>query len=290
MSANTQSTKTALALSGGFIRVAASIGVLHEFNLHKINLAALSGSSSGALVAAAYGAGKLKELTEIILALKNFKDIFIIHPDKEAIFSNDKLKSLLLELFADLTFADLEHKIFIQASDLSAKKEIYLHSGLIREAVEAALVIPGVFMPLKQNNMVLIDGAAYELLPVSILRQNGYQPIFGVFTNLKPSLATRLLAGLRKRSSNFDKLIKQNVKLSGNMFSYIINALDQSTWQLTQRLAISHQVADLVIRPDLYKIGRFDFDKIPSMIAAGRRAARAALPFIQKKIKASDPS
>ncbi|GEM_PF-4962626 len=177
MEKNISVSKIALALSGGFLRAIASIGVLQEFNQHNIKLAALSGSSSGALVAAAYATGKLGKLTEIILALKNPSDIFVIRPDREAIFSNDKIISLLYDLFADFDFADLDLKLFIQTCDLTEKKEIYIQSGLIREAVQAAMVIPGVFVPLKKNNKILIDGALYELLPVSILRQQGYKLI-----------------------------------------------------------------------------------------------------------------
>lgn len=60
--------KVGIALSGGFVRAVASIGVLEVLLESGIEVEAVSGSSSGSLIAAAYTSGKLNKLKNFLIS------------------------------------------------------------------------------------------------------------------------------------------------------------------------------------------------------------------------------
>lgn len=281
----TEYKKSGIALSGGFLRAAASIGVLEEFSAHKIEFDAVSGSSSGALVAAAYAAGKLEFLKNELLKIKNARKFFVMNLEKEAVLSNKRFIDFLYSIFGDTTIESLPKKLFIQTSDLKEKKEVYLHTGLVVEAVQASMTLPGMFAPVKKGNMILFDGGCYELVPVSILKKQGYEFIVGVFNNLPPSILTRFTARLRGYSGQVDHVLREYTKLSANMVSYALCALDQSTNQLQHRVSDDLNTADILLRPAMGKIGRYDMSKLEKIIAAGKESAQNAISFVQTNLQ-----
>ena len=277
--------KSGIALSGGFLRAAASIGVLEEFSAHKIEFDAVSGSSSGALIAAAYAAGKLEFLKNELLKIKNTRKFFVMNLEKEAVLSNKRFIDFLYSIFEDITIESLPKKLFIQASDLKEKKEVYLHTGSVVEAVQASMTLPGMFAPVKKGNMILFDGGCYELVPVSILKKQGYEFIVGVFNNLPPSILTRMTARLRGYSGQVDHVLREYTKLSANMVSYALCALDQSTNQLQHRVNDDLNSADILLRPAMGKIGRYDMSKLEKIILAGKESAQSAISFVQTNLQ-----
>jgi NTE family protein len=276
---------TGIALSGGFLRAVASIGVLEELAKNNIEFDCVSGSSSGSLVAAAYATGKLELLKSELYKIKNTRKFFVMKLEKEAVLSNKIFKDFLYKIFGEATIESLPKKLFIQASDLKEKKEVYITTGQVVEAVLASMTLPGMFAPVKKNNMILFDGGCYELVPISILKKQGCQFIVGVFNNLPPSIITRLTARFRGYSGQVNHVLSEYTKLSSNMVSYALCALDQSTAQMQHRVSDDQQTADLLLRPALGKIGRYDISKIDKIIQAGQQAAQEAVPFIQANIK-----
>ena len=201
------------------------------------------------MIAAAYATGKLELLKSELYKIKNTRKFFVMKLEKEAVLSNKIFKDFLYKIFGDVTIESLPVKLFIQASDLKEKKEVYITTGLVAEAVQASMTLPGMYAPVKKGNMILFDGGCYELVPISILKKQGCQFIVGVFNNLPPSILTRWTARLRGYSGQVDHVLSEYTKLSSNMVSYALMCTRSVNYANATSGSCDQHSADLLLRP-----------------------------------------
>ncbi|WP_150524655.1 patatin-like phospholipase family protein [Roseibium sediminis] len=168
-----------LALGGGGARGMSHIPVLEAFDQLGIRPHAITGTSIGSILGAAYAAGRSgQEVREIALEL--FADrnavlasLWKLRPKKLTdIFTGstvtfDPLK--VLEAFVahhlPETFEDLEVPFKAIATDFYGCEEVVLESGPLLPAIAASIAIPAVFRPVKRNDRILIDGGVANPLP-----------------------------------------------------------------------------------------------------------------------------
>src|SRR5271170_620111 len=87
-----------LALGGGFARGIAHIGVLRVFEKHKIPISAISGVSSGSIVAAAVASGATShEIEKVALSMK-FRDVAKWTLNMRGLAGNDRMITFLARL------------------------------------------------------------------------------------------------------------------------------------------------------------------------------------------------
>jgi len=146
------------------------------------------------------------------------------------------------------------------ATDMETGQSVILASGDLALALRSSMSVPGVFAPTEVGGRILGDGGLVNGLPVDVARAMGVDVVIAV--NIGTPLAGRdtlgSVGGLTAQMLNI--LTEQNVRRS----------LDS----LTPR--------DVLIAPDLGKLGSGDFDKTGELIARGERGAHAAAQQLAK--------
>ncbi|MFO7612991.1 MAG: patatin-like phospholipase family protein [Clostridia bacterium] len=161
--------KIGLALGGGGSRGFAHIGAIKALEERGIKPNVFSGTSTGSIVAALLAAQKTPdEIMEIM------KDIKISGASKMTLKGNgfatlDKFGRELDEILMGKDFADLNHELYICASNLNTGKAEYINSGNVAKAVQASSSIPILFSPVEINGQLYVDGGLLDNVPVQPL-------------------------------------------------------------------------------------------------------------------------
>jgi NTE family protein len=242
--------RVGLALSGGFARGIAHIGVLRVLEEHHIPIrcyrrdecrrADWRGVCFGNYARRNGAAGEDHALHGFRLA------------------SNQKLEEFLARFTAAKRFEDLRIPMVIAATDLGAGNTIYFTQGDLGTAVRASCAYPGLFVPINLNGRILVDGFLTEPVPVEGARRAGADIVIAV------NLSSRVVEA--KPKSMFEVI--------GRAFS-IVQQCTEASWR---------GGADVVIEPQVMEVLWDEFNRTPELIAAGESAARVALPAIRAAI------
>ena len=141
--------RVGLALSGGFARGIAHIGVLRVLKEHHIPVDCIAGTSVGALIGAAYAAGTPLDEMEKQAALTVFTDFGRWKLSRLGLASNQKLDEFLARFTKCTRFEDLRIPMAVAATELGSGKTKYFTSGDLRLAIRASCAYPGLFVPLE---------------------------------------------------------------------------------------------------------------------------------------------
>ena len=162
----------ALALGAGGARGLAQIGVIEALQARGINVVAVAGASSGALVGGAFAAGKLGELREWMLGTSRTGMLRLLDPGfgRPALFTGDRLLRRLREVVGEPRIEDLPVDFTAVAVDLMRQREVWLRRGDMWNAVRASFAIPGVFTPFEVHGRELVDGGLLAPLPIAATR------------------------------------------------------------------------------------------------------------------------
>jgi NTE family protein len=250
--------RVGLALSGGFARGIAHIGVLRVLEEHHIPIDVIAGTSVGALIGAAYASGTTLDEMERQAKETRFTDFGRWTLSRVGLASNQKIEEFLARFSAAKRFEDLRIPLTIVATDLGAGNTVYFTQGDLGTAVRASCAYPGLFVPVTLNGRILVDGFLTEPVPVEGARRAGADIVIAV------NLSSRVVEA--KPKSMFE--------IIGRAFSIVQQSTD-FTWRRT---------ADVVIEPQVMQFLWDEFSRTPELIAAGESAARVALPAIRAAI------
>jgi len=176
----------AIALGGGGARGIAHVIALEALDEMGIRPVAIAGTSMGAVIGAAYGAGLEARAirAHVLRVLRNRSDVMgKLLRARVGRFADLVLRGrgnpVLLdpEIFLELfwpskmpeMFEDLATKTFVVATNYSDRNEIVFRSGPLGPAVAGSMAIPGLFRPVESGARVLIDGGAVNPLPYDLL-------------------------------------------------------------------------------------------------------------------------
>jgi NTE family protein len=182
------------------------------------------------------------------------------------------------------------------ATDLHTGRETWLTSGSIIDAVRASIAVPGLLSPIQLQGRWLVDGALVNPLPVSLCRALGADVIIGVsldgdlirrphsfFKDAKQSIENpeKRSSWLRwlnatlpqgKRSSSSAEVAEGNqVAISRPGYTDVIAGAFFIVQDFVSRVRLAADPADILLVPDVEKIGWFDFHHAKEAIAAGRQ-------------------
>ena len=149
------------------------------------------------------------------------------------------------------------------ATDIVTGEVVVMNEGSLAEAIWASCSVPGVFMPYRRNDRLLVDGVVVNNLPVSIAHDLGADYVIGV--DLLP------IGGHSQAEPR-------------NVVEVAMTAL----FMLARATQIENQLADVVVTPAVGHVNLADLTKAPELIAAGRRAMLAALPQIKSDLGLSE--
>lgn len=183
--------KIGVALGGGGARGAAHIGVLEHFRNIGMNIHCVSGTSAGAIIAAMYAFGVDFETMKRELKTVNPTPFASIKFGHLGLFENTEMMEMLKRLLPqNAQIQDALVPLSIKATDLITGEGVLLTHGDVIEAVMASSCVPGFYLPLEKNNMILVDGGLTENVPLSGLKFHGANLLVGINLNGNTSYAS----------------------------------------------------------------------------------------------------
>ncbi|WP_233078796.1 patatin-like phospholipase family protein [Rheinheimera soli] len=276
----------ALVLGGGGARGGAHLGVIRQLEQQGIPIDLIVGTSIGAFIGGLYATGHSPDEIQSILDHLEWSTGFRdkVHRDEMPVRRKQQqdhypirlglgldssgvkipkgvlLGQAMAELILEAYGAQLNHSHFDQlpipfravAADLTNRETVVMSQGSLLQAVQASMSIPGVVRPMELNGRVLVDGGVANNLPVSIAKDLGADRV----------IAVAIDAPL----------------LSKEQLDSAFAVTDQLTNFLVRQV-VDQQIAllgpeDLLLNPDVAKIGTLDFDQLPASIDAGRVSAQ----------------
>lgn len=235
--------KLGLCLGAGGARGVAHAGFLQALIENNIDIDVVTGCSMGAIVGALYLCGySTKDMYDIAINLKK-SDIFDVSAliiRNRALFKSQKFDKLLEDFFGEKTIQDLPKPFACISSDLVTGEIHPFYEGELKIAVRASASMPLIFTPVEFKDMILVDGALCNRIPVKEARKLGAEVV----------VAVDVLAGL---TEEYD---------IDNIFQVGMRALDVLCANIN--IVDNEQKPDLLVVPDLgktsqYKLGSQEF-------------------------------
>jgi len=162
-------TRAALALGSGGARGYAHIGAIEMLEERGIEIVSVAGVSMGALVGGLYAAGKLADYTEWVRALTQFDILRLLDVSlsKPGVIRAEKVFARVHEMVGDTRIEDLPIPFTAVATDLLARKAVWIQRGPVEVAMRASIAMPGVFTPVMLNGRLLVDGGLMDPVPIA---------------------------------------------------------------------------------------------------------------------------
>ena len=306
------SVRIGLALGGGAARGWAHIGVIQALAEAGIVPAIVCGTSIGALVGAAFAAGRLPALHAFAVALRRREMIrFLdVRLDGGGLVDGKRIVAMLRDLGIDGPIENCATTYAAVATDLETGREIWFRDGPILDAVRASISLPGIFSPVRMDGRWLADGGLVNPVPVSLCRALGADVVIAV--NLSSDIVARFdaddtapgsgrinAAGERGRwfvdqipaairqqaSAILPKLLPSRSGAPG-YFEVLANAINVMEDRIT-RARLAGEPPHVLLEPRLRRIRPFDFHRATEAIAEGRLCVEQAMPALGRYIPQS---
>lgn len=267
--------KISLALGGGAGLGWTHIGVLRAIDESPLEIAAISGTSIGAIAGASYAAGKLDYLEETartanLRTLLRFMDP---HFKRGAVMGARTIEKELEEQLGSLSFEDLSMPVAAVAADLRTGDTIIMNSGKLVPAIRASMSLPGIFKPVEYDGRLLVDGGAALPVPVSPAREMAPDALC-LSINLQDDFIGRAeLAGIARDDGKYPNsiaIVKASIGLSLRNLGRYSLALDPP---------------DFALSPSVGHIDMQNFTKADELIEIGHRETAAIIPEILERIE-----
>ena len=254
-----------LALGSGGAGGLAHIAMLEEFDRRELRPDVIAGTSIGALIGAMYAAGlSAEEIRELFTvfgesALNPFSGLLGNAPGWTDLVRTDwgnggfidpsGFMDFIGQHFEARRFEDLEIPLKIVAANYWDGQSVIFEEGDLFSAIKASMAVPGLFPPVRREEMLLIDGGVVNPLPWDLVAEQGLVIAVDVTGFRDPTRDDE--------PDLFDLLFK--------------------TFEIMQQSLISEKMAagppDLHVKPRLHGIRLLHFDRIDAIL---ERAAEAA--------------
>lgn len=237
--------KVALVLSGGGALGCAHIGVIKVLEKYNVPIDIVVGTSMGGVVGAGYSAGlTTKQMTDFAVKFRTI-DFLDVNFDSSGLFSGKGVMKAINKFLPDKNIECLDKTFACVATDLLEEKEVVFKTGSLRDAVRATLSLPGVFVPFKKDDKILVDGGILNNLPEDVAMKMGADIIIScdVLTNYR----------ITKRPRNAIETLMYSVNISTKEI---------------QKLKSCH--SDILLQPDMSGLGQISFTKKKTLLAIKR--------------------
>lgn len=208
-----QRKKVGIVLSGGGAKGMAHIKALKVIEEAGIPIDYIAGTSMGAIVGGLYAIGYTTEQLDSMVRKQDWTFLLSDRIKRSAMSLTDRERSEkytvsipftktpkdaatgglmkgqnLANLFSDLTvgyhdsinFNKLPIPFACVAANIVNGEQIVFHDGILSTAMRASMAIPGVFTPVRQDSMVLVDGGIVNNYPADVVKAMGADIIIGV--------------------------------------------------------------------------------------------------------------
>lgn len=262
-----------LVLSGGAARAYAHLGAIRALRARQVPIDFVCGVSMGAVIAAGVAMGwEDDELDRRIRkAFVDSSPVGDIAFPLIALTHGRRVRERLAEHFGDREICDLWLPFFCVSANLTTGAYQLHRHGPAREAIRASLSLPGVLPPVIRGDDILVDGAVMNNFPADIMRSIQLGPIVGVDVSRGRSIDAHDL---------LDPISVWRWLLSGawRRGPPIVSLLMRAATVTTGRdLTAAREATDVLILPLVDEIEIRDWKAYEPAVAAGERAAVAAL-------------
>jgi NTE family protein len=281
--------KIGVALEGGGALGIAHIGVLKWFEQHHIPVDYVAGTSMGGLVGGLYATGKsADELKQIVdnqdwplllggeipypeLSFRRKEDARDVpNSIKIGLKNGPRLPPGLntgeqISLLIDRetlnystvpSFDELPIPFRCVSTELVSGKAYVFDQGSLSEAMRATMSIPGVFDPVRQGNMVFVDGGLVDNLPTDVVRKMGADVVIAIHLQISKTSA---------------KDIQSAFEVLGRSVALIIAE--------TELRGMAG--ADVIVKANVEDFSTMDYEKSRSLFQKGYEAAAEKAPILE---------
>ena len=193
--------KICIALGGGAARGLAHLGVLKVLEEAQVPIHMIAGTSLGAMMGGLYASRpdasywmeqveqflhsyvSRKTRLEFIQKLEQpnnhsrgfFSDMafllrkgyfWSVTATNSAFIGEKEYQNLIYPLIPDISIEEIKIPFSCVATDIRNGKRVRYSSGRLRTAVSASCALPGIFPPVVDDGMILVDGGWVERVPV----------------------------------------------------------------------------------------------------------------------------
>lgn len=138
-----------------------------------------------------------------------------------------------------------------------------MDDGNLVDAIRASIAMPYIFKPHRVGKRLLVDGYLSDPMPVGVAIKNGADVI--------------LAMGFE---SPYQMRMNSLMRFSFQVSSIMSNNLLKANYAFH---SMAHYSEVISIIPEFkQRIGLFDTEKIPDIIAEGERAAEEQLPYLKR--------
>ncbi|MCB1590122.1 MAG: patatin-like phospholipase family protein [Xanthomonadales bacterium] len=284
--------RAALVLGAGGARGLAHIGVIQALLESGIEIAAIAGSSMGALVGGIHAAGRLNEYRDWVGELQRgdvlrLLDFAFGHP---GLIKGDRIIGALRELVGDHLIEDLAMPFVAVATDLRIQREAWITQGPLFDAIRASIAIPMVFTPHRVGERELVDGGLLAPVPIAATRLfstdlliavdvNGQPAHRHVLARARPAHANELSASGTRIGDFVDRLLGRDGSVPeqrGGLMELMSQSLDAVQSRMSQ-MQLALDPPDLLVRIPHDACYFYEFWRATELIELGRQRTLAAL-------------
>jgi NTE family protein len=293
--------KIGFALGAGSARGWAHIGVLRALTEQGVKPDFIAGCSIGALVGAAFAAGRLDQIESWVRSLDWKSALRLIDLGlRGGLIKGNRVVELFNEQIVECAFSELPLQFAAVATDLMSGQEIWIREGRVSDAVRASIAVPGFFQPVLYEDRYVVDGSVVNPVPVSLCRAMGADIVIAVDLgsdlvgryvwddDRAPATQTARRGFVRRLLPRFGK--KGELPADPRPVApSLLEALTGSINIMQVRIARSRlagEPPDVLITPRLGHLGLLDFHRAEPAIAEGRDAVMRMLPAIRHAIPA----
>lgn len=255
--------KIGIAFGGGGARGFTHLGVIKALEEHGLKFDCIAGTSVGSIVGSFWATGRsYKELYDIAKEI-NKKDIktnvipFV--PSK-----TDGIQQIIKENMGDINIEELKTPFTAVAVDLKSTKEVCISKGNLAKAVAGSCAVPGIFVPVEFEDMLLADGGLQNTIPADVLRIMGCDYVIAVDCNKSRLYGTDSAKVFDVISCSIRILMKSN-SIKGYLES------------------------DLVIGPETKRFKSTKIEGMDEMIEEGYKETIDMMPKIRALFKKREP-
>ncbi|WP_286338051.1 patatin-like phospholipase family protein [Hydrogenimonas cancrithermarum] len=246
----------ALALSGGGVRVAAHLGIVEVLLENGFEIAAVSGSSGGALVGALLCDGHSPAHILKIFGKLGFSDMAKGFK-RGGVFGLKGVSEHLKQTLSVETIEELAIDFTVACTDLVGGEIHYFDKGPIAELCVASSALVPIFSPVRYGDLLLADGGFMDNMPARPVAELGY-PVIGI---------------------NVNPILPKNPE---NLFETTFRAL---TLMMMANIEASKRYCDFFIEPKGCEgINILDLKRVEDAYEAGRIVAEDALVKLHKTL------
>lgn len=248
--------KIGLALGSGGARGFAHLGAIKVLKEEGIPIDCIAGSSMGAMVGCFYGAGlDIERLYKLATAFKRKYYLDFTVP-KMGFIAGKRVKELIRIFTHGKNLEQLEIPVRVVATDLMTGEKIVFEKGPIADAVRASISIPGIFVPEKLNDRLLVDGGVVDRIPVSVVREMGADIIIAIDVSH----------------------VKTNIEIT-SIYDVIMQSLDIMQMELVANREVA---SNIMIRPRVEMFSSRAFTNIEEIITIGEEETRKQVDSIKQ--------